>query len=109
MDSVMTRVCIIAALVGALIVVGCASNSPLLEKKELTAIQAAMNQAKTDINCPQLTPALLSKKMVLDSVPRPQYTISVTGCGTSALYTVTCPELGYDIYDCAITRSPVTP
>jgi hypothetical protein len=109
MDSVMTRICIIAALVAPLIVAGCASHSPLLEKKELTAIQAAMNQGKTDINCPQLTPALVSKKMVFDSVPRPQYNISVTGCGMSVLYTVTCPELGHDIYDCAITRPPVTP
>ncbi len=98
----------LAVLVAALVVAGCASNSPLLEKKELTAIQAAMSQGKTDINCPQLTPALLSKKMVLDSVPRPQYTISVTGCGTSVLYTVTCPELGHDIYDCVITRPQVT-
>lgn len=106
----MFRPCVVLVLVAVLLAAGCASNSPLLEKKELTAIQAAMNQGKADINCPQLTPALLSKKMVLDSVPRPQYDISVTGCGMSVLYTVTCPELGHDIYDCVITTSPpVTP
>ena len=97
------------ALVAAVLVAGCATNSPLVDRKELTAIQAAMSQGKADINCPQLTPALLSKKMVLDAVPRPQYTISVTGCGTSALYTVTCPEIGHDSEDCVITRSPGPP
>jgi hypothetical protein len=92
----MSRACFVMVLVTALFVSGCAAKSALLDRKQLTAIQAAMNQGRADINCPQLTPSVISSKVIMAEGPQAQYTIGVTGCGTGAMYIVTCDEISGD-------------
>ena len=99
----MFKATIVPAIVAALLVTGCAVKSEILESKEATAIGQTVSQAKADLQCPRLTYTVISKQVLLQPVPQAQYTIRVTGCGTGALYTVTCAEFGEDYKECAIS------
>lgn len=99
----MTRACIAAALVAALLVTGCAAQSRLLEQKKPTAVEQTMSQARGDLNCPQVTARVISEEAVLDPAPSARYGIEAVGCGKRILYTVTCQEFGEDYRECIIS------
>jgi hypothetical protein len=98
----MTRVCIVIAVVTALLVAGCAAQSRLLEQKKPTAVEQTIAQARVDLDCPQVTARVISEEMVLEPVPSAIYGIEAVGCGKNVLYTVTCQEFGEDYRECII-------
>ena len=88
-----TRVAVIAALTLA----GCATQSEFLQSKQSMAIQTAENHGRFDLDCPQATSSVLSKEVtqpVWGGVQRAEFTIGVAGCGRRTTYLVFCPEGG---------------
>lgn len=90
----------LSALVAALVVTGCASQSQILDSKQDTAIQAALARGRFDLNCPTATGTVLSRDFIqpalagpyVGGVNRAEYTIGVAGCEKRATYIVVCQE-----------------
>ncbi len=100
----MSRGFIVTLLVFALMITGC-TGSRMATGKEQAAVSQTLAQARVDLQCRELTPEVLSKKMSMTPVPEAQFTISVTGCGRQATYNVACQEFGEDYRDCFISLS----
>ncbi len=98
----MSRAFVAVLLVFALTVAGC-TGSRMAGGKEQRAVSQTLAQARVDLQCRELTPEVLSKKMSMTPVPETQFTISVTGCGKKAVYDVACQEFGEDYRDCFIS------
>ncbi|MRR38187.1 hypothetical protein EG829_26765 [bacterium] len=105
----MSRAFIATMLAVVLMLAGCAASSRMASGKEQTAIEQTLRQARADLNCTQLTPNVISKKMNMTPVPEAQFTIGVTGCGKSAMYTAICQEYGEDYKECIISQAPGGP
>jgi hypothetical protein len=89
-----------------LVMAGCATQSQFLNNKQGMAIDTALNRAKFDLNCPQVTPVLISREVVqpalegpwVNGIQRAEYTIGVKGCDKRQTYIVICPEGGAGCY-----------
>ena len=70
------------------------------------AMQTALNRAKFDLNCQQVSPVLISEEVVqpalqgpwVSGIQRAEYTIGVKGCDKRETYVVICPEGGEGCY-----------
>jgi hypothetical protein len=89
------------AMLGVAIVVlqlgGCASperQQGMVDKIEPQAIEAAIDRARTDLNCGAVKPAVLSREHGdlgnQYNLHRVVYRIEVTGCKLSTIYSVAC-------------------
>jgi hypothetical protein len=78
------------------VVSGCASQQQFLDQIEPTALSAAQNRAQFELNCPNVTTSILSRKMIqpvwVRGIPRAEYTIGVSGCGQRSVYMAICPD-----------------
>ena len=89
-----------------MVMAGCATQSQFLNNKQSMAIDTALNRAKFDLNCPQVTPVLISREVVqpalegpwVNGIQRAEYTIGVKGCDKRQTYIVICPEGGSGCY-----------
>jgi len=93
----MLKLCKYTAVLAALLLTGCVTQSELLESKQGMAVQTAQNQGRFDLNCPDATATVLSKEVtqpVYGGVQRAEFTIGVAGCGKRDTYLVFCPEGG---------------
>ena len=76
------------------------------ETFRLFTINPALSRAKFDLNCPNLSPVLISKEVVqpalegpwVNGIQRAEYTIGVKGCDKRQTYIVICPEGGEGCY-----------
>ena len=92
----------LTALITALTVVGCASQSQFLDSKQAMAMQTALNRARFEMQCPDATGTVLSREVVqpayqgprVGGVQRAEYTIGVSGCGQRTTSVVICPDGG---------------
>jgi len=88
-------------LVAALL--GCATQKQTLAQKQDGAVQAALQRARFDLNCPSATATVLSSDFIQPAVQGPwvqglervEYTVGVTGCNQRTTYIVMC-QVGTD-------------
>jgi hypothetical protein len=82
-------------------VVGCASQSQELSKKEPLAMETALTRGRFDLGCPAATGVVLSSDYLQpavsgrwagEGVTRLEYTIGVEGCDKRTTYIVMCQE-----------------
>lgn len=80
---------------------GCASQQDFLSQIEPAALSAAQNRAQFELNCPNLTTSVLSRKVIEPppiavrlggGMQRAEYTIGVAGCGRRSVYMAICPD-----------------
>ena len=91
----MVRMLSVLACVG---VSGCASQQQFLDQLEPAALSAAQNRAQFELNCPNLTTSILSRKIIepppvavrLGAMQRAEYTIGVSGCERRSTYMAVC-------------------
>ena len=89
------------ALVAAL--TGCATQAQTLAQKQDGAVQAALQRARFDLNCPSATATVLSSDFIQPAVQGPwvggleraEYTVGVVGCNQRTTYIVMC-QVGTD-------------
>ena len=78
------------------IISGCATQQQVLDQTQPAALGAAQNRAQFELNCPNVTTSILSRKMIEPVVPRGiervEYTIGVEGCGKRSVYMAVCPD-----------------
>src|SRR5262245_53083377 len=92
----------LTALMAAVAVAGCVSQSQLLDTKQETAVQTALNRARFEMQCPEATATVLSREVIqpayqgprVGGLQRAEYTIGVSGCGQRATSVVICPDGG---------------
>jgi len=92
----------LAVSFAVLTLVGCASQSQLLNQNQGMAIQTALSRGQFEMNCPQATPTVISQEVVqpvmqgpwVGGIQRYEYTVGVSGCGQKRTYIVICPEGG---------------
>lgn len=87
------------ALVGGILLAGCASQQDFLNSKQSTAADTALARGKFDLNCPAATASVLSSQyiqapgpMIANTVTRAEFTVGVAGCGQRATYIVVCSD-----------------
>jgi len=93
---------VIAALVVATGVAGCASQAQFLQSMQTQAMQTAVSRGQFEMNCPSATPTLISQEVIqpalqgpfVNGIQRAEYTIGVAGCGQRKVFVVLCPEGG---------------
>ena len=86
---------------------GCQSTAERLDEYQQPAVDAALQRARLDMNCPEATGTVVSRREIepewkKSSSPvsvqvgysRAEYTIAVEGCGKRATLTVICDEGG---------------
>jgi hypothetical protein len=91
-----------SALMAALALAGCASQSQFLNSKQGMAVQTAMSRAQFELNCQAVTPTVISREVVqpglqgpfVNGIPRAEFTIGVAGCDKRQIFIVVCPEGG---------------
>jgi hypothetical protein len=75
---------------------GCATQQQFLDQIQPAALGAATSRAQFELNCPNVTTSILSRKMIEPVVPmgieRAEYTIGVEGCGQRSVYMTVCPD-----------------
>ena len=86
-------------LAGAALAAGCASGPPFIDQAQPEAMTIAKHRAAFEMNCPTVTPQLLSRQTLQPisfrfGIERAEYTIGVSGCGKRATYVVICPDQG---------------
>lgn len=75
----------------------------MLNQKQGSATQAALQRAQFEMNCPSATGTVLSKDFIqpalqgpwMNGLQRAEYTIGVEGCGKREVYVVLC-QVGTD-------------
>jgi hypothetical protein len=77
---------------------GCQTTDPL-DKYQQPAIDTALQRARFEMNCPQASATVLSRKTIEPvsirfGVARAEYTLGVEGCGQRNTMTVLCAEDG---------------
>jgi hypothetical protein len=87
------------AMIGVVLVAGCATQQDFLNSKQGTATSTALARGKFDLNCPAAQASVLSSQyiqapgpMVMNTVTRAEYTVGVSGCGSRATYIVVCSD-----------------
>jgi len=89
-------------LIAVLFLMGCAWQGKFLDSKQDLAVQTALSRGQFDMNCPEVTPTIISREVVQPSLQGPwvyginraEYTIGVTGCGRRETFVVLCPDGG---------------
>jgi hypothetical protein len=75
---------------------GCATQQQMLDQSQSAALGAAQSRAQFELNCPNVTTSILSRKMIEPVVPRgierTEYTVGVEGCGKRSVYMAVCPD-----------------
>ena len=79
---------------------GCMSQQQQLAQKQPTAVAAALQRGRFDLNCPGATGTVLSSDFIQPAVQGPwvaglnrvEYTIGVAGCGQRKTLVVLCQE-----------------
>ena len=84
----------LAVLAGA----GCQTTDPL-DQYQQAAVDTALQRARFDMNCPEATGTVLSRKEIEPvsirfGIARAEYTIGVEGCGKRTTMTAVCAEDG---------------
>jgi hypothetical protein len=93
----------LVALVLPLVVVGCATEAEFLAQTQPSALNTALTRGRFELNCPDATGAVLSKKMTYingvgigmrggSGYEWGEYTIGVRGCGKSVVYETMCRD-----------------
>ncbi|MDD2738377.1 MAG: hypothetical protein PHR94_05550 [Methylomonas lenta] len=96
------RVCL-AVLVIPLILSGCATEAQFLAQNEPAALNTALSRGRFELNCPQASGTVLSKKVTYinglgvgmgggGGYEWTEYTIGVRGCGKSAVFETMCRD-----------------
>lgn len=79
----------------ATLLMGCVSDTTLLDENASVALRSARFQARSDLSCPQVTVTLLSEKEV-PGAPwgylYSDYRIAAEGCGRRVEYDVECRD-----------------
>jgi hypothetical protein len=87
---------ILAFVVPALMVAGCASGPPLVDRMQPQAMDKAVRRAQFTMGCPDATGEVLNREqlepLVFGGPQRAHYTIGVSGCGKRATVVVLCSE-----------------
>ena len=81
-------------------VAGCMSQQQMLQQRQPTAIDTALQRGRFDLNCPAATATVLSSDFINPAIQGPwvsglqrlEYTIGVEGCGQRTTYIVICQE-----------------
>jgi hypothetical protein len=97
---------IILALIGVLGMMGCTTvQAQWLDSFQPSAMQTAASRGKAEMNCPTVTPTVMSREMAhAPGYTAPwhmqltQYTINLKGCGKEQEYSILCPLDGADCY-----------
>jgi hypothetical protein len=92
----------LAALVLPLLISACATEAQFLEQTQPSALNTALARGRFELNCPDATGSVLSKKMTYingvgigmggGGYEWGEYTIGVRGCGKSAVYETMCRD-----------------
>lgn len=79
---------------------GCMTQQQMLQQKQPTAVAAALQRGRFDLNCPAATGTVLSSDFIqpaiqgpwVEGMTRVEYTVGVEGCGQRTTYIVICQE-----------------
>ena len=91
----------LAALVLPLLISACATEAQFLAQTAPSALNTALTRGRFELNCPNATGTLLSKKMTYingvgigmgGGYEWGEYTIGVRGCGKSVVYETMCRD-----------------
>jgi hypothetical protein len=83
------------------LLVGCASQSQLLQSRQPSAVETALARGRFDLNCPAATAVVLSSDYIQpvvsgpwvgSGITRAEYTVGVEGCGRRRTYVVMCQD-----------------
>jgi hypothetical protein len=82
---------------------GCATQNQMLNQKQGSATQTALQRAQFEMNCPSATATVLSSDYIQPAIQGPwvgglqrvEYTIGVQGCNQREVYVVLC-QVGTD-------------
>jgi hypothetical protein len=88
----------LAALIAALVLTGCASESQMLANEQDVAIQTAVSRGQFEMNCPAATGTVISSDFIQPALQGPwvsgpertEYTVGVSGCDKRRTYVVIC-------------------
>jgi hypothetical protein len=85
-----------------LLISACATEAQFLEQTQPSALNTALARGRFELNCPDATGSVLSKKMTYingvgigmggGGYEWGEYTIGVRGCGKSAVYETMCRD-----------------
>ena len=78
--------------------IACATQNQMLNQNKGAAVQAALQRAQFEMNCPTATGSVLSQDMIQPAIQGPwvsglqrtEYTIGIEGCGKREVYVVMC-------------------
>lgn len=87
-------------LVLSTLAAGCTSQQQMLQQRQPTAIDTALQRGRFDLNCPAATATVLSSDFINPAIQGPwvsglqrvEYTVGVEGCGQRTTYIVMCQE-----------------
>jgi len=92
----------LVALVLPLFMAGCATEAEFLTQTQPAAVNTALSRGRFELNCPNATGTVLSKKMTYingigigmggGGYEWGEYTVGVKGCGKSAVYETMCRD-----------------
>lgn len=84
-----------SAIVVSTLLMGCVSDTTLLDENASVALRSARFQARSDLGCPQVTVTVLSEKEV-PGAPwgylYSDYRVAAEGCGRRVNYDVECRD-----------------
>lgn len=71
---------------------GCMTNEQFVAQNQEAAVKATTARAAFELNCQNVTPSVLTSKVVQPrfGYERTEYTIGVRGCGKQAVYLTYC-------------------
>jgi len=93
----------LVALVLPLFMAGCATEAEFLTQTQPAAVNTALSRGRFELNCPNATGTVLSKKMTYingvgigmgggGGYEWGEYTVGVKGCGKSVVYETMCRD-----------------
>jgi len=82
---------------------GCATEQQMLQQQQSTAMDAALQRGRFEMNCPTATAVVLSSDFIqpaiqggpwlgVQGINRLEYTIGVEGCGSRTTLVVMCQQ-----------------
>ncbi len=94
----------LVALILPLVISACATEAQFLAQTQPAAVNTALSRGRFELNCPEATATVLSKKMTYingigigigmggGGYEWGEYTVGVKGCGKSAVYETMCRD-----------------
>jgi len=92
----------LVTLILPLVISACATEAQFLAQTQPAAVNAALARGRFELNCPDATGTVLSKKMTYingigigmggGGYEWGEYTVGVKGCGKSAVYETMCRD-----------------